>query len=277
MAAEILKGAPAAAALLEKLKRETASFGRTPKLVLIGVEGDPSLGSYAKGIRKSAKEAGIEFRFDLFPADVSDGEYLQAVKAANEDPETDGVLLSMPLPERFSFGKMQDVMDPGKDVDGVSLVNRAKLYEGLPCLYPCTAEAVFRFLEFHGISVAGKHAVVVGRSPVVGRPVALGLLARDATVTVCHTKTENLRDLTKEADILVTAAGCSGLIRKEDVKEGAVVIDLGMSAGEDGKIVGDVEMEGVSSVASKIAPTMGGVGVLTTAILLEHTLISAKR
>ncbi len=276
MKAEILKGAPASAALLEQMKRRPEG-DRPLKLALIGTEGDPSLGSYAKSIRKMAEEVCVDFQFRLFPEDVSEETFLEAVRSANEDPETDGVLLSMPLPKRFSFEKIQTVMKPEKDVDGISLVNRALLYEGLPCQYPCTAEAVFAFLEYYKIRLSGKRAVVVGRSPVVGRPVAMGLLARDATVTVCHTKTKKLHEITREADVLITATGCPGLIRKKHVKPGAVVIDLGMAAGENGKIVGDVDVKGVSEVASKIAPSIGGVGVLTTAILLEHTLNGAER
>lgn len=272
MMAELLKGAPAAAGLIEKLNDREEKAGRQPKLVLIGTDADPSLVSYGKSIRKMAERTNVGFEMRIFPADTEEEVFLQAVKEANEDPGTDGVLLSMPLPKRLSFERIQAVMKPEKDVDGISLVNRALLYEGLACPYPCTAEAVFDFLAHYKIRVSGKRAVVVGRSPVVGRPVAMGLLALDATVTVCHTKTKKLHAVTREADLLITATGSAGLIRKKHVKPGAVVIDLGMAEGPDGKIVGDVDLESVGTVASKIAPSIGGVGVLTTAILLEHTV-----
>ena len=268
--AEFLKGGPAAAGLIEDIRKKLN--GEKAKLVLVGIDADPSLISYSKSIEKTAKEAGIEFEMRLFPADVSEDVFVEAVEAANADPRVDGVLLSMPLPERIAFERLQAVMRPEKDVDGISLINRALLYEGKPCFYPCTAEAVLRFLAFYGINVSGKNAVVVGRSPVVGRPVAMGLLARDATVTVCHTKTADLAAVTRGAEILVTATGVPELITGDMIAEGTVVIDLGMAMGKDGRMVGDVEMESVSEKASLIAPAFGGVGILTTVILLEHTL-----
>lgn len=268
--AELLKGGPAAAGLIEDIRKKLN--GEQVKLVLVGIDADPSLSSYAKSIAKAAKETGIVFETRMFPADVSADVFVEAVEAANADPEADGVLLSMPLPKHIPFERLQAVMRPEKDVDGISLYSRALLYEGKPCFYPCTAEAVLRFLEFYGINVSGKNAVVVGRSPVVGRPVAMGLIARDATVTVCHTKTADLAAVTRGADILVTATGVPELICGDMVAEGVVVIDLGMAMRKDGKMVGDVEMESVSAKASLVAPAFGGVGIITTAILLEHTI-----
>ncbi len=266
--AELLKGAPTSASYVRGIREKLQ--GETAKLRFIGTDADPSFFSYGKRIAKTAREAGITAEITAFPADVSEETFLGAVREANDDSETDGILLSMPLPEQISFDRVQQLMKPEKDVDGLTLSNRGLLYEGRPRFMPCTAEAVLRFLEYYGISVSGTRAVIIGRSPVVGRPLAMGLLALDATVTICHRRTKDLFSVTKEADILISAAGSAGLITAEAVKPGAVVIDLGMSKNPDGELVGDVDVLSVSEAASKVAPAFGGVGVLTTAVLLTH-------
>ena len=211
------------------------------------------------------------------PEESTQDEVEGKVRELVSDETIDGILVQLPLPKHLSEEKILALIPPEKDVDGFSEYNTGNLLLGKDCLKACTPSGIIELIEFSGTEIAGKHAVVVGRSNIVGKPVAVMLLQENATVTVCHSKTVNLKEYTRSADILVVAIGKAGFITADMIKEGATVIDVGTNRGEDGKLKGDVEFEGAKEVAGKITPVPGGVGPMTITMLMKNTLLAYKR
>jgi methylenetetrahydrofolate dehydrogenase (NADP+)/methenyltetrahydrofolate cyclohydrolase len=280
MAAKILDGKAIAA----KVRREVASgvrelaerLGRAPGLDVVLVGEDPASVVYTRNKEKAAAEVGMRGRLHRLPATATEDEVLALVRALSADPAVDGILVQLPLPKHVSEEKVLLAIDPAKDVDGFHPYNVGLLALGKANLVPCTPRGCMRLLREAGVALAGARAVVVGRSHIVGKPVAQLLLAEHATVTIAHSRTRELDAVCREADVLVAAVGRPGLVGREHVKPGAVVIDVGINRTADGKLVGDVDFAAASERASWITPVPGGVGPMTIACLLENTLVAAR-
>ena len=251
--------------------------GITPGLAVILVGEDPASKIYVGRKEKAAKEAGFLSREFRLPAETTEESLRDLVAELNASPEIHGILVQLPLPKHINPDVVIETIDPRKDVDGFHPVNIGGLFTGRPGHRACTPLGVIELLDRTGIPIEGKEAVIVGRSNIVGKPLALMLLNRHATVTVCHTRTRDLAGVARRADILVAAAGKAEMVRGEMVKEGAVVIDVGINRGADGKLVGDVAFAEAAAKASYITPVPGGVGPMTIAMLLRNTLNSAKQ
>jgi len=258
---------------VEKLKRET---GITPGLAAVLVGDDPASEIYVRNKRRACSNAGIYSEEHKLPLETTEEELLTLVDKLNNDPKIHGILVQLPLPDHINVTKVLRAVSPLKDVDGFHPYNVGLLVEGNPRFIPCTPHGIIKMLEFYNIDISGKQAVVVGRSNIVGKPVSMLLLHRHATVTVCHSRTKPLDEVTRRADILVAAIGRANFITADMVKEGAVVIDVGINRNEEGKLTGDVDFEAVSQKASYITPVPGGVGPMTISMLLWNTLESAK-
>lgn len=274
MMAQILSGKEVADAITEDTRRKAdvlRASGHPAHLRVIRVGEKGSDLAYERGIRKRSEAAGVDFSVDALREDASFEKVRDAIEKANADDSVGGILLFLPLPKHLDEKKLINYIAPEKDLDGATDISMLGVYkgtgEGFP---PCTPEAVVRILDHFGIEIAGKDVVVVGRSPVVGKPLSLMLTARNATVTVCHTKTVNLAEKTARADILVSAAGHRGTIKAEHVREGQIVIDVGINFDDSGKMTGDVCFDEVSKIVSAITPVPGGVGSVTNAVLLAH-------
>ena len=254
-----------------------AKYGRKPCLVVIIVGENPASQVYVRNKVKAAAYTGMESRLEDLPASVSQDELISLVNGLNADPEVDGVLVQLPLPSHIDENIIIDTIAPSKDVDGFHPLNVAALQLGRECILPCTPAGIIHLLDREGVQIEGKRAVVIGRSNIVGKPVAKLLLDRHATVTLCHSRTRDLGSVTREADILVTAVGHAGLISADMIKEGAVILDVGMNRSADGHLCGDVDFEGCIDKASLITPVPGGVGPMTIAMLLQNTLKCYKR
>jgi methylenetetrahydrofolate dehydrogenase (NADP+)/methenyltetrahydrofolate cyclohydrolase len=251
--------------------------GRVPGLAVILVGENPASLLYVRNKLKACGEIGIRsYRFD-FPAAVDQAAVVQRIKALNEDPSVHGILVQLPLPPSFDLKQILEAISIDKDVDGFHLYNVGGLVLGDTVFPPCTPYGVVKLLEYEGIALEGKNVVVVGASNIVGKPMALMLMQRDATVCICHAKTRDLAQFTLLADILVVAAGHPKLILQQMVKTGAVVIDVGINRLPDGKLVGDVDFEPVRQKASYITPVPGGVGPMTVTMLMINTITSAER
>lgn len=253
-----------------------AAGHRPPCLAVVLVGDDPASLSYIKGKRRACERAGIASREHDLPAGASEEDVLDLIGALNRDPHVDGILVQLPLPKPLRATVVTEALDPDKDVDGLHTRNAGRLLAGLPGLRPCTPLGILEVLDRQRVALAGARAVVVGRSALVGKPVALLLLERHATVTVCHSRTRDLAALCREADVLVACAGSPLLIKGDWIRPGAAVIDIGVNVGADGVQVGDVDFEGALGVASLITPSRRGVGPLTITMLLRNTL-SAHR
>lgn len=260
----------------EKVARLQKEKGITPGLATVLVGEDPASQVYVKNKNKACEEAGMHSRQEHLPATTSEAELLNLVASLNADPLIHGILVQLPLPKQINSQKILEAIDPKKDVDGFHPVNMGKLAVGKKGLRPCTPSGVIELLKLSGIELAGKDAVVVGRSNIVGKPVALMLLEANATVTVCHSKTKNLAEKIKAADVVVAALGLPHFLRGEWIKPGAVVIDVGINRLPDGRLVGDVEFEAARQRALAITPVPGGVGPMTIAMLLWNTLEAAQ-
>lgn len=258
---------------VERLKQD----GCTPGLAVILVGNDPASASYVGSKERTVKALGMHSEVIRMAEETSESELLGEIDRLNGDPAIHGILVQLPLPKQIDEQRIISAISPDKDVDGFHPINAGKLMAGLDAFVPCTPLGIMVMLERSGVSIKGKHAVVVGRSNIVGKPMSMLLLQQDATVTICHSKTADLPSVTKQADILVAAVGREGMINKEHVKDGAVVIDVGINRGEDGKLRGDVDFDAVLPVASKITPVPGGVGPMTIAMLMSNTLESARR
>lgn len=254
----------------ERVRRAQAQgIHYTLAVVLVGDH--PASATYVRNKQRTAGKLGIASQLVALPADTSADRLLGEVDRLNEDPAVDGILVQLPLPAPIDAQAVLERIDPAKDVDGFHPLNAGRNFVGLPAVWPCTPAGIMELLRREQISPAGKRAVVVGRSNIVGKPMALMLLQADATVTVCHSKTADLAAVTREADILVAAVGRADAIRAEGVKSGAVVIDVGMNR-VDGKLCGDIAFAEVAAKASAITPVPGGVGPLTIAMLMANTV-----
>ena len=258
---------------VERLKNDS---GVTAGLAAVLVGDNPASEIYVRNKRKACTEAGIYSEEHRLPGETTEEELLSLVEKLNADNNIHGILVQLPLPTQISETKILRAVSPLKDVDGFHPYNVGLLVEGNPRFISCTPHGIIRMLEFYNIGLEGKEAVVVGRSNIVGKPVSMLLLHRHATVTICHSRTKPLGDVTRRADILVAAMGRADFITSDMVQEGAVVIDVGINRKDDGKLTGDVEFEGVSKKASYITPVPGGVGPMTISMLLWNTLESAR-
>ncbi len=267
LAAEIKKGI---AADVVKYKEQ---YGREPHLVVILVGEDPASVSYVTGKAKDSEEVGFKNTTIRRPADVSEEEILNLIGELNEDKGVDGILVQLPLPKHISEEKVIAAISKEKDVDGFHPLNVAALWQKQECILPCTPKGVIKLLDKAGVEIAGKKAVVIGRSNIVGLPVSKLLLDRNATVTMCHSRTKNLAEVTRKADILVVAIGRPKFVTADMVGEGAAVIDVGVNRDpETGKLCGDVDFEACKEKASVITPVPGGCGPMTRACLMENTI-----
>jgi methylenetetrahydrofolate dehydrogenase (NADP+)/methenyltetrahydrofolate cyclohydrolase len=260
----------------ERAERFKQAHGRAPGLEVILVGDDPASQVYVKGKEKAALEAGLAGKLQRLPADTSEKELLARVEELNQRPDVDGILVQFPVPPQIRQSSVIRAIDPQKDVDGLNPLNAGALASGEPALVPCTPLGCMRLLREIEAKVAGARAVVVGRSNLVGKPIAQLLLQENATVTVAHSKTRDLAELCRSADILVAAIGRAKMIGASFVKPGAIVIDVGMNRDEAGKLCGDVDFAAVEPIAAAITPVPGGVGPMTIAMLLENTVAAAE-
>ena len=263
--------------ILSELKPRIALLRRPPGLAVVLVGHDPASEIYVRGKIKASADLGI-YSEKITPGDnISTGDLLGIVEGLNQRPEIDGILVQMPLPPQVDSHRVLLSIDPRKDVDGFHPLNVGNLVAGIPGLRPCTPSGILELLKRYQIPIAGRRAVVVGRSDIVGKPMAILLLHANATVTICHSKTANLADECRRADILVAAIGRSRLVTADFIQPGATVIDVGMNRLADGKVTGDVDPEAAQRIAGAYTPVPGGVGPLTIAMLMTNTVQSAER
>ena len=274
---EILKGLPVANAINEKLMEQVKSIeGPLPHLAIIRVGERPDDCSYERGAVKKMDKVGVRCTTYTFDADIDNETFQAEFDKINENPDIDGILMLRPLPKQLDEKQIENKIDPRKDLDGISPLNIAKVYAGDESGYaPCTAEAVIEMLDYAGIDIKGKRVTVVGRSLVIGKPVSMLLMKRNATVTVCHTKTVDMEGTCKNAEILVAAAGSARMIKKDYVAEGAIVVDVGINVDEEGNLCGDVDFDTITDIAAIATPVPGGVGSVTTSVLAKHLVKAA--
>lgn len=280
MSAKIIDGKK----ISEELRTETANAVmsrpdnlRAPGLAVIMVGDNPASKIYVNNKKKACEVCNFNSYEYKLEENTTQEELLELIDELNRDIRVDGILCQLPLPKHINEDAVTDAIAPDKDVDGFSPVNIGNLVSGKPCFAPCTPAGVVEMLEYEGIEISGKHCVIVGRSNIVGKPAALLLLSENATVTVCHSKTENIAEEVKRADIVIAAVGKPHFITADMVKDGAVVIDVGINRLPDGKITGDVDFEAVKEKASAITPVPGGVGPMTITMLMKNTLKAWKR
>lgn len=273
----LIDGKAISASLKESIRQEVSQlpekYGRVPHLAVVRVGEDPASVIYVRNKAKACEACGIRNTTIVLPEDTPESELLEKVEELNRDKEVDGILVQLPLPKHISEAKVIQAIDRSKDVDGFHPLNVAGLWQKTPHMSPCTPAGIMKLLEAIGVDPKGKRAVVIGRSNIVGLPVAKMLLDANATVTTCHTRTVDMASITRQADILVVAAGKAKMVTADMVKEGAVVIDVGMDRDpESGKLCGDVDFESVAPKTMAITPVPGGVGPMTIACLMENTL-----
>lgn len=275
---EILKGLPVANAINDRIADVMKSWtGRVPHLAIIRVGERPDDMSYERGATKKMEKVGFDCTSYTFPADIDNDTFQKEFDKINDDDNIDGILLLRPLPKHLDEQAVVNRINPNKDLDGISPVNMAKVYAGDETGFaPCTAEAVIEMLDYAGVDLKGKRVAVVGRSLVIGKPVAMLLMKKNATITVCHTKTIDMPGTCKNAEIIVAAAGVARMIDSSYVADGAVVIDVGINVDEEGNLCGDVNFDDISGVASVATPVPGGVGSVTTSVLAKHLLVAAQ-
>ena len=276
---KILDGKAVAAQIRAEVAEGVAELkdrGIPVRLDVILVGDDPASATYVRMKQRDCEEVGIESRAHRFAADVSEKKLAALVEELNTDPRVSGFFIQLPLPEGLDAMPPVSAIDPSKDVDGLSPLNAGRLSIGLPSLLPCTPHGVVQLLRRSGVEISGKETVVIGRSNLVGKPLAQLLLRENATVTVCHSRTRDLPEVTRRAELLVVAAGRREMVGAEYVSEGAVVVDVGIHGREGGGLVGDVRFDEVEPVASRITPVPGGVGPMTRAMLLHNTLQAAR-
>lgn len=261
--------------LREDVERYVQRYGQAPGLVVVRVGGDPASGVYSKAILKLSDTLGVQARLELLPAETTSEVLRTTLLRLNEDAAVHGIIVQMPLPAHISQDVVANTISPAKDIDGISPLSAGNLCLGLPSFQPSTAAAVMEMLERSQTPLDGQHVVVLGRSNVVGKPLALLLLQKHATVTVCHSHTHDLPSITRQADILVAAVGRARMVTAEMVRPGATVIDVGINAVPEGGIVGDIDFASVEQVAGAATPTPGGVGPLTNVLLLKQCVRAA--
>ena len=257
----------------KELKEKT---GRVPGLATVLVGDDPASAVYVRNKNKICRELGFKSFEQKLSLDTSEAKLLKLIKELNSNNDIHGILVQLPLPNQIDSEKILQAIDPNKDVDGFHPINVGKLVVGNALLTPCTPSGIIKLLDHYEIDISGKHAVVLGRSNIVGKPVSMLLLQRNATITICHSRTKNLEEITRSADILVAAIGRANFVTENMVRKGAIVIDVGINR-VDGKLTGDINFETVSKKASYITPVPGGVGPMTIALLMENTLKAFKK
>lgn len=265
------------AALQEKVERLKAESGLVPGLVVILVGDDPASQVYVRNKERFAKKVGFLSETVRLSESISEEELIQVIKKYNKDERFHGILVQLPLPKHINDKRVILAIDPKKDVDGFHPMNTGHLWSGRPVMVPCTPAGIMELLREYEVALEGKTAVIIGRSNIVGKPMAQLLLEKNATVTLAHSRTRDLAKVTKQADILIVAIGQGHFVTADFVKEGAVVIDVGMNRDVDGRLIGDVDFEGVEPIASLITPVPGGVGPMTITMLMEQTYQSALR
>ncbi len=280
MTAKLIDGNALAKSIRADVARRCAALqarGVTPGLAVILVGEDPASQIYVKHKVNDSLEAGLHSVLERYPADMAEAALLARIDALNRDPAIHGILVQLPLPKSMDSGKVIKAISPAKDVDGFHVASAGALMIGQPGFWPCTPYGCMKMLESIGFELRGRNAVVIGRSNIVGKPMAMMLLAKDATVTICHSRTRDLKAFTRTADVVVAAVGKRNVLTADMVKPGAVVIDVGMNRNDAGKLCGDVDFAGVREVAGWITPVPGGVGPMTRAMLLVNTLEAAER
>lgn len=279
--AEILSGKDVAGAMSGRIKSEVnrlKNLGITPTLGIIRVGENESDLSYERGAVKRAEALGVEYKKYILPQDVSQEELLNVIDKVNNDDGIHGVLLFRPLPPHIDSAVIENALKPEKDIDCMTDMSLCGVFTGKDIGYPpCTPEACIEILDHYNISCEGKNVVVIGRSLVVGKPVSMMLVKKNATVTICHTKTKNMKTIAKAADILIVAAGRAGIVNKDYVSRGQIVIDVGINVDENQKLCGDVDYTSVEPIVSAITPVPGGVGSVTTSVLISHVVQAAGK
>ncbi len=278
--AEIISGKECSEKVRAKIACEVAQFkekyGYVPGLTVIIVGENPASVVYVRNKKKACIDAGMKSEIVEMPESTTEKELLDKIDALNNDPDVHGILVQLPLPKHINEEAVINRISPEKDVDAFHPVNVGKVMTGNFSFVPCTPAGVMEMLKFKNIEISGKHCVIIGRSNIVGKPQAMLMLKENATVTICHSKTKNLSEITKTADILVAAVGRANFVGADMVKEGAVVVDVGINRCEDGKLCGDVDFDAVKGIASFITPVPGGVGPMTITMLLKNTLTAAE-
>ncbi len=280
MTAHIIDGKALAAQIRSEVSGRTAALkarGVQPALSIILVGEDPASQVYTKHKVNDSAETGLAATLERYPADMTEEALLARIRELNQDPAVHGILVQLPLPRHLDSQKVIETISPAKDVDGFHVANAGALMVGRPGFWPCTPHGCMKMLESIGYDLRGKNAVVIGRSNIVGKPMAMMLLAKNATVTICHSATRDLKSYTLNADVVIAAVGKRHILTADMIKPGAVVIDVGMNTNDAGKLCGDVDFVGVSQVAGWITPVPGGVGPMTRAMLLVNTLEAAER
>ncbi|KWT98772.1 MULTISPECIES: bifunctional methylenetetrahydrofolate dehydrogenase/methenyltetrahydrofolate cyclohydrolase FolD [unclassified Variovorax] len=280
MTAQLIDGNALAARTRADVSRRVQALkarGVTPGLAVILVGEDPASQVYVRHKVKDSEKAGLHSVLERHPATLSEADLLARIDALNNDPAIHGILVQLPLPKHIDAARVIESISPAKDVDGFHMASAGALVTGQPGFWPCTPYGCMKMLESIGYELRGKHAVVIGRSNIVGKPMALMLLAKSATVTICHSATQDLGAFTRQADVVVAAVGKRNVLTADMVKPGAVIIDVGMNRNDDGKLCGDVDFAAVREVAGWITPVPGGVGPMTRAMLLVNTLEAAER
>ena len=261
--------------LAKEVKELKEKTGRVPGLATVLVGDDPASTVYVRNKNKICRELGFKSFEQKLSLDTSEAKLLKLIKELNSNNDIHGILVQLPLPNQIDSEKILQAIDPNKDVDGFHPINVGKLVVGNALLTPCTPSGIIKLLDHYEIDISGKHAVVLGRSNIVGKPVSMLLLQRNATITICHSRTKNLEEITRSADILVAAIGRANFVTENMVRKGAIVIDVGINR-VDGKLTGDINFEPVSKKASYITPVPGGVGPMTITLLMENTLKAFK-
>ena len=275
---ELLKGADVIAAMKQRMQKELEKQSRTPKLAIIRVGERPDDMSYERCSKKRMQGIGIICESHVFPADISNEAFLKEFEIINTDSGVDGILVLRPLPAHLDEKRIEQMIDPAKDVDGISPINMAKVFAGDDSGFaPCTAQAVVEMLDFAGIELSGKRVAIIGRSLVVGKPLAMLLMKKNATVTVCHTKTVDMPTICREAEIVIAAAGRAKMIDQTYIGKDAIVIDVGINMDENNKLCGDVDLDSIQALASMATPVPGGVGTVTTSVLAQHVVQAAMK
>jgi methylenetetrahydrofolate dehydrogenase (NADP+)/methenyltetrahydrofolate cyclohydrolase len=276
----LLDGKATSQKIKEQIKDEVLNikhiYNQVPHLVIVQIGDNQASNVYIKNKLKAAEFVGIKATHIHFNENIQNEELITKIRELNSDNDVDGIIVQLPIPKHLNENDIINEIDNTKDVDGFGLINKGKLFCGLESLKSATPYGVMKLLEMYNIDVAGKNAVVIGRSNIVGKPMAMMLLSKNATVTICHSKTQNLKNVCKSADILVVAIGKAKFVTKDMVKDGAVVIDVGMNRDENNKLCGDVDFDNVKDIASYITPVPGGVGPLTISMLLLNTLTAYK-
>lgn len=273
---ELIDGKKVAEHIKFQVKTEIVSMEQDPTLAVIVVGDNPASRVYVNNKKKACDYVGIKSVEYTLPEDTTEDELLALIDLLNRFRYINGILVQLPLPNHINEKLVLEKIAPEKDVDGFSAYNTGKLWQGQYDIAPCTAMGIIELLNYYNIDVAGKHCVIIGRSNIVGKPVASLLLERNATVTICHSKTKNLSEITSKADILISAVGKPKFVTWGFVKKDAIVIDVGINRDENGKLCGDVDSENIANKASMLTPVPGGVGPMTVAMLMKNTLIAAK-